>query len=235
MPETDEELLSDVPGFGPIPSPDLDESPEDPTTEPPMSSPTSTLRLPPDPGSGAASPTGPSSRGSSDRDPVRAISDEAAQIVEDGAGDMAGAAFQTIGIILNRRENMRRAARGRPQTDLWLPTEDEVLGLGEALGRIGERHIPDEVKQGDGADMIQIAGVALTYLARNALGVSASEFDAAAAGAPRPQGPPQVPTTPQGPPQAPPPVPARPASVSVQPDDLAPAETGPAVSIPIDL
>ncbi len=157
--------------------PSIPTSPDRPTT--------STPRRPPGSAGGEPSPPRPptSSRTSTD-----------AEL----AGALAGI-FASLVMVAGMGVN--RLARRRD--DLWLATSQEQQALGSSLANIASRRMPEEVTDGDGGDLITVAGVAAGYAVRNAMGVTASQFEALQRGE-APQTAPAPPKEPEEPPTAPP-------------------------------
>ena len=115
--------LADPPGWAPIPPPPP--GPRNPDSPPPGE----------DPGSQASDPAAAAAAGSAGR-PTRA-STALSRITRDGLADAIGAAFYGIGAGLN-------AATALDDDDtVWLPTDDEVEGVGQPGARLVGRRIPD--------------------------------------------------------------------------------------------
>lgn len=154
------------------PHPDeLSPSPGPSATSPPpaTSSPSQPEELPGD--------TSRSSTGSIDDDPPPvAISADLATELENFSGGL----FELAGLAVNRVAR----ARQKSNTRLWLVTEEEAEDFGAAAGRIAARRIPDELKEGDGADALIIGSVLLGYGMRNVAGVTGPELDQATRPAP---------------------------------------------------
>lgn len=175
--QSQSDALGDLPGFRPMEETELppleesDEVDEGPSLPESMdlstTSPPSTTHPP------AASPgertRSTSSQGSTDDDerpppprPAVSLSGE----LEEELVYLTGGAFETVGAVLNRLERRRT----RSATRMWLVSQEEAERFGTAAGRIAGRHIPDELKQGDGADLVIMGSVALGYVQGNLAG-----------------------------------------------------------------
>lgn len=146
---------------------------------------------PADPQSSSPSPS-PTPEGPLDGEPA-ASSTPGSPLTDDGtelgaevstylAGELeelGASALDVAGRVLNRVYRQRTKTESR----LWLATQEESEAFGQAAARIAERHLPDElVEDGDPADALVLASVALTYVLRNTAGLEA----------PAPEGPSNV-------------------------------------------
>jgi hypothetical protein len=75
-----------------------------------------------------------------------------------------------VGILLNKL-----ARRKRPETSLWLMTEEEADGIGGSLARAAVRRIPEELGGEDADDLIEAVAATMAYGIRNIAGVTAAE------------------------------------------------------------
>lgn len=132
-------------------------------------------------------------------------------------------------------------ARTHTDTRLWLMTDEEAQGLGEPLGRMSARRVPDQLVDGDGGDLLEAGAVALGYAMHNAVGISGADLEARRRGDVI-----DVPSAPVAPPPAPaPPPPAPAAAAPEQPtvvavathpvEGVTRAEPPPPSVIPIDI
>jgi hypothetical protein len=188
-------------------------SPDDPPLTHPEAETT-----PPPPSTSSSPPTPPRQPPDRPATSPKTSSTTSSEDLDEGLANVAGGGLVIGGALLNKWHQKRNRTTG---SRVWLPTDDEVQTFGEAAGRIAARRVPDEIKEGDGADIITMGGVLMAYAARNALGISdqdmahAADPDAPApAVAPEP-GQPYSPAPYVEPPTAPPPREAPPASVSV--------------------
>lgn len=83
--------------------------------------------------------------------------------------NLTGGVFELAGVAINRVVKMR----SRSNTRLWLVTEEEAEDFGTAAARILERRVPEELAEGDGADVLIMGSVLLGYGMRNAAGQAA--------------------------------------------------------------
>lgn len=65
---------------------------------------------------------------------------------------------------MNRMVRIRR--RGQP-TRRWIVTDEEAEAFAAPAARIAERHLPEELKQGDAKDVVVMGSVAVEYGVRN--------------------------------------------------------------------
>ena len=134
--------------------------------------------------------------------------------VADGLRYLAAGAFDIVGQLINRAVRIRRR---NPADTLWLVAEDEAERFSVLAARIAERHLPEELRSGDAADVIIMGSVGLEYAGHNLAGIPGVEYD----GAPAPAAPQAAPPPPPSggaqcrrrPPRAAAPV--QPASVGV--------------------
>jgi hypothetical protein len=124
---------------------------------------------------------GSSSPASTDLPDIRPKPIELSADLERGLVNLAGGTFEILGTLANRAYR----ARTRTQSRLWLVTDDEAEDFGAAAGRIAGRHIPDELKEGDGADVLVMASVGLNYGQRNLAGIDDREADGLAPAQPQ--------------------------------------------------
>jgi hypothetical protein len=135
------------PGWGPVTSPP---GPGNPDPVPPGEDDV--------PGAGSAAASPPGSTRVSTRSP------STARITAGGLGEAMTAIFRGVGEALNHW-----TALG-DDDPIWLPTDAEAKGVGEPLGRIIARRVPD-LPAGDASDLadgITAAIPALTYAVKNA-------------------------------------------------------------------
>jgi hypothetical protein len=151
--------LGAVPGFRNL-------SPNDPLINPILSDldpsgtpdqPTTSTQNPPPPDEPTRPPkTPPSSPTSIDPE------------VDEALAGLGAGAFHVLGVMVNKAAQRRNHSNTR----LWLATEDEANAFGDALGRIAARRVPEELADGDGADLLVMGSVALGYGIRNGMGVA---------------------------------------------------------------
>ena len=131
--------------------PSHQESPDRPTTSsPPESHPDAAAR--------GRSRSTPSSRTSTDgyvSESIPALGKQLAAVV---------------GILLNKL-----ARRKRPETSLWLMTEEEADGIGGSLARAALRRVPEGLAGEDADDVIEAVAATMAYGIRNVAGVTAEE------------------------------------------------------------
>ncbi len=168
----------------------------DEETSPGPEAPPTTSEPPRHPPTGSAPPsTSTSSTTSSDAEPA-GPRHELPEGVENGLEELATGAAHLAGIALNKLAQRRT----RTETRLWLMTEDEARGIAGPLARMAARRAPEELVEGDGADLFEAGGHALGYGLRNVMGVDDVELERRANGAP---------PTPRPAPEPPPPPPDR--------------------------
>lgn len=115
--------LADPPGWAPIPGPPP--GPQNPDSPPPGEAQESPVNGEPGPGPG-----------DSGKGPTRG-STALSRITREGLSDAIGAAFYGLGHGLNS------ATSEGDDDDIWLPTDDEVEGVGQPGARLVGRRIPD--------------------------------------------------------------------------------------------
>src|ERR1700691_1248688 len=148
-PPSPAEPLPDVPGFE---IPEEDPPPyQHPDSSPLANEDQETSSLPPE----SPNPE-PESRKSSSRS-SRASTRAVAAAVEDELENLSGGLFELLGMVVNRFVKFR----SKTETTLWLVTEEESDDFGEAAARLALRHIPDELTEGDGGDLLIMGSVAL--------------------------------------------------------------------------
>ena len=193
---------ADLPGFAPLQG--NDQTPPDPPESP--------------------TPSTASSRQPPYREPASTVPDSASQPspisispedFEDELTNLGANAFELGGIAINRF--MRKRNR-TPLSTLWLATDDEAEAFGGAVSRMALRRVPEELRQGDPADLIVMGSVVVGYAMHNMAGVDGATMEH-----------PQRPGEHSPPPTQAPPPPAPPAPT---PGPTAPVEAEPATPTP---
>jgi len=183
-----------LPQFAPVdPASQPHRAPETPEAPAPS---TPTNPVPPMPSSPPTPPTYQPATSSTEerRSPPSSSDDDEA--FELDADLVAGLEQTGVGLAHLAGIGVNKLAR-RPQGDhRWFMTEDEAGTIGGALARIAARRIPDELTEGDGEELVTIAGTLVGYGMRNAMGITGEQLAAAQ---------PQAPAPPTVPVQIPPP------------------------------
>lgn len=219
-----DEALDGLPEFAPPTGPNpYEESGRAPSPSDGPSTPTS-----PHPPTSSTPPPNPF-REPTDQPPPRSTSSSTASSDDvDKAFDQLGSGLATMGGALLNKATQRK---GKAPHDRWLMTEEEANGIGGALGRLAARRVPEELKEGDNAEVLELVTVGGAYIARNAVGLTPTEMATAAHAAtssPRPPAPAPAhpPAAPQGAnPFAPTEAPATVVTTEPSPGDLEQAAT----------
>lgn len=209
--ESNAEGLAEVPGFRQPASPDQGPHPDElsPTPEPSATSSRSEAASPSSPTDAPGDPSRSTTASTEVPDlppppPPAPLSAE----LEEELENLAGGLFELGGMVMNR---VSRARRPGIPSRLWLVSEQEAEDFGAAAGRIAGRRVPEELKSGDGADVLIMGSVLLGYGMRNVSGVTVPEPAGGGAGSPTTAEPPPTPPPAAGsvsaPPAAPPPPP----------------------------
>lgn len=226
--------LGALPGFKAAASPEEEEHPDElspspgpsATSSPPASSPS-----PSDEESGASTSSGTAFTDEPPPPPPRPTVSVSAELAAE-LENFSGGLFELAGLAANRLVR----ARQHSNTRLWLVTEEEAQDFGAAAGRLAARRIPDELKEGDGADVLIMGSVLLGYGTRNVMGVTGPDLAAAAE---RPAGSPTGREAPAAPAQQPPPPPAYaeelpPPAAPAPPPPAATSRSGGAVVVGVE-
>lgn len=150
---------ADLPGFRPSTTPEEDLHPDETTQSPGPDTTSGQPTEDPSPPAGAQRPA-------SERSSPVSISAE----LHDELENLTGGVFELAGVAINRLVKIR----SRSNTRLWLVTEEEAEDFGTAAARILERRVPEELAEGDGADVLIMGSVLLGYGMRNFSGQPAA-------------------------------------------------------------
>ena len=170
IPTEGEEELEQIPGFtAPRTMPASDpldtdlttmsegyDDPSTPSSPPQLTTSTQT----PGPDSGQDSPKGnsPSSTASIEPD------------VGDALGDLGKVAALLVGVGVNKATHQPK------DSTKWLMTEEEAETIGGALARMGARRVPEQLVEGENAEILVIGITLVNYGSRNLLDASPEQM-----------------------------------------------------------
>jgi hypothetical protein len=186
--------LDQIPGFAQTSSPEEFTHPDSSPMEGPD---LTTMSAPPPPSHRADVPAAKSPGTSS---PVSID-------VADELENLGGTLFEGFGVVMNKTMNKRNHT---PRSTLWLVSQEEAEAFGAAAARVAERHLPEELTDGDGGDALVMASVVFGYAMHNAMGITWDDLQNGTQLGPQPDAPAPgpVPTTAPPPRAVPQPQPA---------------------------